>query len=318
VSDPDELRRLEESIRWLQNESSVRRLPPAPTLPPVHGLPPFGAELRVDAGPRHDAGALSLEGGANPGAHAYALDVNRLLPPRSPRRHSGTRGFVKFLIASAIAVPPAYFIASAHSLPTLGSLEARLGALVPAPKPRRSELARIPERIAAAPAAEMTRAMAETQVQAAEAADPNAAEATAPAAAPEPRRADLAAPPVDASSGIAPAGSAADRTQRSEAASGRSERALSAQEIATLIERGRSFFEAGDVAAARLMFRRAANAGDAAAALAMGTTYDPAVLANRLVRGMGADLGEARSWYEKARELGSPEGPRRLEMLAHR
>ena len=51
----------------------------------------------------------------------------------------------------------------------------------------------------------------------------------------------------------------------------------------------------------------------------MGATYDPAVLANRVVRGIGADPEEARVWYEKARELGSPEGPRRLEMLlAHR
>ena len=85
-----------------------------------------------------------------------------------------------------------------------------------------------------------------------------------------------------------------------------------------LVERGRAFFEAGDLAAARLLFRRAANAGDAAAALAMGATYDPVVLADRLVRGLGADAEQARSWYEKARELGSPEGPRRLEMLAHR
>jgi len=51
----------------------------------------------------------------------------------------------------------------------------------------------------------------------------------------------------------------------------------------------------------------------------MGATYDPDVLAKRFVRGIGADLEEARTWYEKARELGSPEGPRRLEtLLAHR
>jgi TPR repeat protein len=94
--------------------------------------------------------------------------------------------------------------------------------------------------------------------------------------------------------------------------------ALDPPEIAALIERGRRYFEAGDLAAARLVFGRAANAGDASAALAMGATYDPTVLANRFIRGMGADLDKARSWYEKARELGSPEGPRRLEMLAHR
>jgi TPR repeat protein len=103
-----------------------------------------------------------------------------------------------------------------------------------------------------------------------------------------------------------------------DAVASRSEPALSGPDRALLVERGRAFFDAGDVAAARLMFRRAAGAGDAAAALAMGATYDPAVLANHFVRGMGADLVQARSWYEKARELGSPEGPRRLEMLAHR
>jgi TPR repeat protein len=97
--------------------------------------------------------------------------------------------------------------------------------------------------------------------------------------------------------------------------------ALAAPEIAAMLALGKTNFDAGDVAAARLLFRRAANAGDAKAALAMGATYDPAVLASRLVRGMstgtGADVDEARSWYERARELGSPEGPRRLDMLAH-
>jgi TPR repeat protein len=85
-----------------------------------------------------------------------------------------------------------------------------------------------------------------------------------------------------------------------------------------MIERGRQFFESGDVSAARLLFRRAADSGDAAAAVAMGATYDPDVLAQRGVRGVPADLNKARSWYEKAQELGSPEGPRRLEMLANR
>lgn len=30
------------------------------------------------------------------------------------------------------------------------------------------------------------------------------------------------------------------------------------------------------------------------------------------------DLDKARGWYERAKEMGSPEGPRRLEMLANR
>jgi TPR repeat protein len=33
---------------------------------------------------------------------------------------------------------------------------------------------------------------------------------------------------------------------------------------------------------------------------------------------MGADIEKARSWYEKAKEFGSPDAPRRLETLANR
>jgi len=74
----------------------------------------------------------------------------------------------------------------------------------------------------------------------------------------------------------------------------------------------------GDVAAARIVFQRAAQAGDAAAALAMGATYDPLVLNKIGVVGVTADPDKARGWYVKAQQLGSPEAPRRLELLAHR
>jgi TPR repeat protein len=69
---------------------------------------------------------------------------------------------------------------------------------------------------------------------------------------------------------------------------------------------------------AGILFLRAANTGDATAAVAMGTTYDPIVLADRGVLGVAADLVMARSWYERAKEMGSPEGLHRLEMLANR
>jgi TPR repeat protein len=85
------------------------------------------------------------------------------------------------------------------------------------------------------------------------------------------------------------------------------------QEIAMMIERGRVLFEAGDVAAARLFFRRAANAGDPAAAIAMGATYDPEILAQRFIRGIEANADEAQKWYDKAREISQ-----HVEMLAQR
>jgi TPR repeat protein len=89
---------------------------------------------------------------------------------------------------------------------------------------------------------------------------------------------------------------------------------LRQEEIAMMVERGRLLFEAGDLAAARLFFRRAANAGDAAAAIAMGATYDPDVLTQRFIRGIEADPLEAQKWYERAREMGG----QRVEMLAQR
>jgi hypothetical protein len=91
---------------------------------------------------------------------------------------------------------------------------------------------------------------------------------------------------------------------------------LETTDIKAVIDRGTRFFEAGDVVAARLLFNRAAKAGDAAAALAMGTTYDPAVLKSRGISRVAADLEKARSWYEIAGKLGSPEGLSRLEMLS--
>ena len=90
------------------------------------------------------------------------------------------------------------------------------------------------------------------------------------------------------------------------------------EDVKLLIDRGNHFFETGDLISARILFTRAANAGDAAAAVAIGATYDPVVLANRGVRGVAPDLEKARSWYERAKEMGSPEGRRRLEMLANR
>jgi hypothetical protein len=83
---------------------------------------------------------------------------------------------------------------------------------------------------------------------------------------------------------------------------------LETTNIKPLIDRGTRFFEAGDVVAARLLFNRAAKAGDPTAALALGTTYDPTVLKSHGILGVAADLEKALSWYEIAGKLGSPEG----------
>ncbi len=93
-------------------------------------------------------------------------------------------------------------------------------------------------------------------------------------------------------------------------------RQLSAEEIATLLKRGEELFKTGDLAGARLLLQRAAEAHDPVGALALATTYDPNVLEELGVRGVAGDAAAARAWYEKAKEYGSREAPRRLELLA--
>jgi hypothetical protein len=86
--------------------------------------------------------------------------------------------------------------------------------------------------------------------------------------------------------------------------------------IASLLKRADALIASGDVAAARLVLRRAADAGDARAAMTLAGTYDPAILEKLDVHGFVPNVAMARSWYEKAKKLGSAEAPQRLEMLA--
>jgi hypothetical protein len=90
---------------------------------------------------------------------------------------------------------------------------------------------------------------------------------------------------------------------------------LDHEEIAVLLQRGKDLIASGDIAAARLVLRRAADANDAQAALALGATYDPLVLRELKVYGLTADPAMARSWYEKARAFGSDTATRQIEML---
>jgi TPR repeat protein len=93
-------------------------------------------------------------------------------------------------------------------------------------------------------------------------------------------------------------------------------RQLDREEITVLLKIGKDLIASGDIAAARLTLKRAADAGDAQAALALASTYDPYVLRELKAYGFPADAAMARAWYEKAKDLGSPVAPRRLEMLA--
>jgi hypothetical protein len=90
------------------------------------------------------------------------------------------------------------------------------------------------------------------------------------------------------------------------------------EEVAALIARGQTYLANGDVLSARLVFRRAAETGDAQATLALGGTYDPLVLRSLGVIGVAADPAQARGWYRKAADLGSREAPQHIDQLAQR
>jgi TPR repeat protein len=73
----------------------------------------------------------------------------------------------------------------------------------------------------------------------------------------------------------------------------------------------------GRVSAARLMFQRAAEACDVGAAFALGASYDPIMLQKLGVALLDPNVPAARSWYERAKELGSPEASQELEVLSN-
>jgi hypothetical protein len=91
---------------------------------------------------------------------------------------------------------------------------------------------------------------------------------------------------------------------------------LNADEIATLIKRGKAFMNDGDVAAARLLLQRAAEAGSADAALALGASFDPLIIKQAGAIGVQTDAAEARHWYQQAAALGSDAASKQLAKLA--
>jgi TPR repeat protein len=83
-----------------------------------------------------------------------------------------------------------------------------------------------------------------------------------------------------------------------------------------MLDQAMALLQNGDVASARLLYEHLAKKGSALGALSLAKTYDADVLLGLGVVGMRPDRAEARRWYERAAELGSPEARQRLETLA--
>jgi hypothetical protein len=283
----NDLQRLESSLQWLQREGKVDRLPRAVQLPHVSGLRPVAGE---DSRPRDEQ---FINGIRVP----RSLAPERLRPPPPMRaRGDNLRGPLRVLLAGVIAAPIAYYFA--------------MGTLVPSSEPtRETELASFASKIVASTEFPIPK----DELRPGEAEDYNSMISARNRILPQP----VSAPSATSSRGDALPRSPAPDADPAPPASP-AVRELDPDAIKLLMRQGEQFIAAGDLVTARQVFRRAAEAGDAAAALAMGATFDPSFLAKLGMRGTGADVDKAQSWYETAKTFGSPDAPRRLEMLATR
>jgi hypothetical protein len=215
------------------------------------------------------------------------------------------------LIATFVAVKNPFTVFANATASLMGTAEVRQAAAPPAAPPRQaaaSAVASTPAMVAgpalataAAPLPsrdEIALALktAHQNLAPAEVQQPTTTVATATPAATVPVAAVPAAP--------APAPAVAAPIRR-----------IGADELANLMSRGKALLESGDIAPARLLLERAAEAGEASAALLVAQTYDPNVLGALDARNITADPAQARSWYQRAAQLGSADAQRRLSQL---
>jgi SH3 domain-containing protein len=85
--------------------------------------------------------------------------------------------------------------------------------------------------------------------------------------------------------------------------------------IDELLAHGRKMVEVGYVAGARSYFKRAADAGSAEAAFALGGTYDPMFMEQIGAHGIKPDVAQARIWYQRAKSLGDKDAAAQLTEL---
>jgi len=90
---------------------------------------------------------------------------------------------------------------------------------------------------------------------------------------------------------------------------------LSPDVMQALMKRGDSMLATGDIIAARLLYQRAAEAGNAQAATATGKTLDPNFLNRAGATGISADPTLASGWYRRAIALGDHSAEEWLKRL---
>lgn len=90
---------------------------------------------------------------------------------------------------------------------------------------------------------------------------------------------------------------------------------LDQKKIKLLVGHGQKLLSEGDLGTARVLWQRAADAGDVRAALALNATYDPIMLSILQARGVGVDDILARDWYDRV-EFGTQTEKLRSKFIA--
>ncbi len=83
-----------------------------------------------------------------------------------------------------------------------------------------------------------------------------------------------------------------------------------------MLNRAWALLQNNDVAAARLIYKKLANANVAEAAFQLGQTYDPGFLKTIPIAGLQPNPALAQQWYQRAAALGHAAAASRLSKLA--
>jgi len=313
-----DLERLEASLRWLQQrQAAAMRLPPAPT------LSTSGSRASASNGAPRARRERMAEAMRPP---LRSLEPERLAPPPAGSDRSPNTMLFVSIACIVMAAVVYYFLQTIGEPPSVASApEPQLASVAPAPASAEPERIAVreppPSRIADGGDAETVKAQNALRrhalPQAADASPQQAANIPTPSAGSPPQQ-TASVSPREAVAVPAPSAATAGASPAAISPATTAARALGADEISLLIEQGEKYIAVGDVVAARTTFQRAAEAGDATAALALAATYDPIVLAKLGVMGMGADVEKARAWYQMAESYGSAEASQRLLVLNKR
>jgi hypothetical protein len=109
------------------------------------------------------------------------------------------------------------------------------------------------------------------------------------------------------------------RSQQNESDAAQAQQTVARQvppiDTGALVVQGDQLLAKSDVASARLLYQRAAEAGDGRGALRMGMTFDPVLLARWRLRGVRANRAQAIAWYRHASALGNADAELRRRSL---